>query len=192
MKKMILGLCNYGNEFNCTRHNAGEITTIYFKNEIYLENDNYILFFSHIKNTFVLQIKNYINLSGYFLQKFLYEYSYLNIEHIYVFIDDVNIKIANIKIQRQFCKSNHNGVINLRKYFDFKNPVITFIRIGVNPCIERKISPLKDFVLSKMDDEEIKELHNLSKTMMLYWSYLEKEQDSVFMQNIKKSKIFNA
>ncbi len=153
---IIVGLGNFGLEYNETRHNAGfmavdrlvqkngfDISRVKFKSKTgeTLINE---------KRCLVLKPTTYMNNSGEAVAEAMNFYK-IPIENVIVIYDDISLEPGKLRIRRKGSDGGHNGIksiIALTGSIEFPR-----IKIGVG----KKPNPnynLADWVLSKFSDED--------------------------------------
>jgi len=154
--KLIVGLGNPGNEYVNTRHNAGflaidricdtlgiSLNKLKFKGEYYQGIKDGVKFI-------LLKPQTYMNLSGECVIKFA-EYFDIVDEDILVIYDDMDTDIGKIRLRASGSGGGQNGMKNIIQHLGTKD--IPRLRIGIG---KKSIPNMKDFVLSKFREEEIK------------------------------------
>ncbi len=157
---IIVGLGNFGIEYNETRHNAGfmAVDKLVKKNRFDI---NKVKFKSKIgetaikgKRCLVLKPTTYMNNSGEAVAEAMNFYK-IPIENVIVIYDDISLEPGKLRIRRKGSDGGHNGIksiIALTGSDEFPR-----IKIGVG----KKPSPkynLADWVLSKFSEEDKKAL----------------------------------
>ena len=117
--KLIVGLGNYGKEYDNTRHNIGfrfldaylSVTNVVWKNKfkgLYCEktiNNEKVIF---------LKPQTYMNLSGESVILFV-NYFKIKIEDILVISDDLALPIGTYRLRSQGSAGGHNGLKNIEE-----------------------------------------------------------------------------
>lgn len=169
--KLIVGLGNYGDKYNWTRHNIGfEIIDQYSKKYNIDLNENKfngIYKKTKILNEDVILAKphTFMNLSGEFIYKIINYYK-IQVKDLLVIYDDISLNIGDIKIKQKGSSGGHNGIkniINMLQTDEFSR-----IKIGIGkPNIN-----LADYVLSKFNNEEkqkiISKFDDLNKIINMF------------------------
>ena len=157
---IIIGLGNFGLEYNETRHNAGfmavdrlvqkngfDISRVKFKSKT---GETLI----NGKRCLVLKPTTYMNNSGEAVAEAMNFYK-IPIENVIVIYDDISLEPGKLRIRRKGSDGGHNGIksiIALTGSDEFPR-----IKIGVG----KKPNPnynLADWVLSKFSEEDKKSL----------------------------------
>ncbi len=156
MNFLIVGLGNIGEEYVDTRHNMGfmvldawaKASDTSFTSERYGD----VCKISHKgKNFYLLKPNTYMNLSGnavrYWLQKLK-----LEIDNLLVVCDDLNLNFGNIRLRKKGSDGGHNGLKNINDLLNSQN--YSRLRLGIGNDYKR--GQQIDFVIGKLDDEELK------------------------------------
>ena len=144
--KLIVGLGNYGKEYDNTRHNIGfrfldaylSVTNVVWKNKfkgLYCEktiNNEKVIF---------LKPQTYMNLSGES-----------------VISDDLALPIGTYRLRSQGSGGGHNGLKNIEECL--KSNKYNRLRIGINSETRNTMDQVS-FVLSKFTNDEEKRLIEL-------------------------------
>lgn len=151
--KLIVGLGNPGKEYENTRHNIGFLLLDKFleKQNLKLDSEKFggIYLKTKIKNNDVIFLKpqKYINLSGEVIRKFI-DYYKININDIFVIVDDLNLPIGSLKIKVKGSSGGHNGLKNIEQHLGTVN--YKRLKIGIS---KNNIN-MKDYVLGKLTSVE--------------------------------------
>ena len=160
--KLIVGLGNYGKEYDNTRHNIGfrfidaylSVTNVVWKNKfkgLYCEktiNNEKVIF---------LKPQTYMNLSGESVILFV-NYFKIKIEDILVISDDLSLPIGTYRLRSQGSAGGHNGLKNIEECL--KSNKYNRLRIGINSETRNTMDQVS-FVLSKFTNDEEKRLIEL-------------------------------
>ena len=155
---LLVGLGNPGLKYKKNRHNVGHmtidmITKKYNLKKIILKK------FGEIskgelsnKKIFTLKPKEFMNVSGISIKKFIDFYK-INIENILVIHDDLDLPLGKIKIKIGGGNAGHNGLKNIDEIIgkNYKR-----IRIGIDRPKNNK--SINKFVLENFEKEEKKEI----------------------------------
>lgn len=156
---VIVGLGNPGMQFATTRHNVGfeVIERLAYENHIKLNKKkfNAIIGSGHIggHKVILVQPQTYMNDSGRSVRPIMDFYKCTEDELIVVY-DDICFDVGNMRIRKKGSAGGHNGMKSIIKHLGTSD--FTRIRVGVG-----NKSPewdLKDHVLSRFSEEEIKEI----------------------------------
>ena len=159
---LIVGLGNYGKEYDNTRHNIGfrfldaylSVTNVVWKNKfkgLYCEktiNNEKVIF---------LKPQTYMNLSGESVILFV-NYFKIKIEDILVISDDLALPIGTYRLRSQGSAGGHNGLKNIEECL--KSNKYNRLRIGINSETRNTMDQVS-FVLSKFTNDEEKRLIEL-------------------------------
>jgi len=131
--KLIVGLGNYGTEYEKTRHNYGFMVIDAFQKEnnfpeFNMDKDSNSLV---SKNNDIVLIKpqTYMNNSGMAVRKIANFYKISN-KDIIVIHDDADVNLGEIKIAEDRGSAGHNGVESIIN--ELKNKEFTRLRMGIN------------------------------------------------------------
>ncbi len=152
--KLIVGLGNYGKEFDNTYHNLGffavdklsdEYGLDFTKNECKAKTCSV-----YLKNTKLLLAKpqTYMNLSGESIRELKQKYK-LNGSDIYVFCDDIDLPLGKVRLRHNGSGGTHNGLRNI-----VLNIGEDFNRIKIGVGRDERFKDLADFVVSKIPNEK--------------------------------------
>jgi PTH1 family peptidyl-tRNA hydrolase len=154
---LLVGLGNPGTKYENTRHNAGFLAIDHIADKFFLDKKSNKfeseVFSGEISGNKITAIKpqTFMNLSGSSVQKFATFYK-LQTNQIFVFHDEIDLKIGIHKIKFAGGHAGHNGLKDIDSKIG-KN--YHRIRIGVgrpeNPQFE-----ISDYVLGKFSDAERK------------------------------------
>jgi PTH1 family peptidyl-tRNA hydrolase len=152
---LLAGLGNPGLQYINTRHNAGflSIDNIIEKYSFTKESNkfNSKIYSGSIKNHTILAVKsqNFMNLSGTAILQFKSFYK-IEIEDIFIFHDEIDLKLGTHKIKTGGGSAGHNGLKDIDNKIG-KN--YHRIRIGVGRPDNPEFS-VSDYVLGKFSSEE--------------------------------------
>ena len=153
--KLIVGLGNPGSVYENTYHNLGFIAVTRLADRLGISFDkakfNAIYAQGSINGEKVILIKplTFMNLSGQAVKPFADFYKIPN-EDIIVFCDDIDLPKGTTRYREKGSAGTHNGLKNIIYCLnsqDFKR-----VRIGAG---NNKNMDLKDYVLSKIDDDSM-------------------------------------
>jgi PTH1 family peptidyl-tRNA hydrolase len=113
---IVVGLGNPGEEYACTRHNAGRIAAA--------------LVAEKVKGVKVLEPDTYMNHSGKFVAKHVK--SKKAAEKLIVIYDDLDLPLGTMKISYNRSSGGHRGVESIIKAL--KTEAFIRIRIGISPA----------------------------------------------------------
>lgn len=113
--KLIVGLGNWGAEYNNTRHNIGFITIEYLAEKLGIE-FNKTKFFASVGEGFyqgekimLMRPQTFMNRSGQAVRAAADFYK-LDIEDIFVIFDDMDLPCGMMKIRQKGSAGGHNGM----------------------------------------------------------------------------------
>ena len=160
--KLVVGLGNFGKEYDNTRHNIGfRFLDAYLSgtNVIWKSKFKGLYCEKTINNEKVIFLKpqTYMNLSGESVLLFV-NYFKIKIEDILVISDDLALPIGTYRLRSQGSAGGHNGLKNIEECL--KSNKYNRLRIGIN-SETRNLMDQVSFVLSKFTNEEEKKLIEL-------------------------------
>ncbi|QUH29579.1 aminoacyl-tRNA hydrolase [Vallitalea guaymasensis] len=156
---IIAGLGNPGMRFTATRHNVGfeVIERLAYENNIKLNKKkfNAVLGSGVIggEKVVLVQPQTYMNLSGESIRPIMDFYKCTEKDLIVVY-DDICFEIGTIRIRKKGSAGGHNGMKNIIRHIGTNE----FIRVRVGVGAKCPEWDLKDHVLSRFNDEEIKNM----------------------------------
>jgi len=159
--KLIIGLGNYGKEYEFTRHNAGFMVVkrlleklkrrANFKTEKKFRAD-----VVRVGDIILAKPLTYMNESGRAVRALLDFYK-IDTSDLVVIHDDLDIKLGEYKVQRGVGPKIHNGLSSVEKYLKTKD--FLRVRIGVDSRKEGvKYGSGANYVLSRMTKDELERL----------------------------------
>ena len=158
MNFLIVGLGNFGTEYQDTRHNIGfrildtfvRSSGVRFRDKRYgfIAEYNYT---SHL--LILLKPSTYVNRSGravnYWLQK-----ASVAIENLLVIIDDIALPFGTLRLKSKGGDGGHNGLFNISQILGHQN--YARLRFGIGNIYD--YGNQVNYVLGKWSDEEEKAL----------------------------------
>ncbi|AWG43135.1 aminoacyl-tRNA hydrolase [Candidatus Borreliella tachyglossi] len=171
MNLLIIGLGNPGSNFFHTRHNVGFalVDKLALKQGLsFKKTKNYEYSDFNLNNRKIVLIKplTYINLSGNIFPSVFSKF-YMQITNMLVVLDNVDLPLGKCKLRKVGGSSTHNGLRSISESLGSTNYSRLYIGVGNNNSNEYR---LRDFVLSKFSDNELKRIENmfdfLSEEMM--------------------------
>jgi len=131
--KLIIGLGNYGIEYEKTRHNYGFMVIDAFQKEnnfpeFNMDKDSNSLV-SKENNIILIKPQTYMNNSGTAVRKIANFYKISN-KDIIVVHDDADVNLGEIKIAEDRGSAGHNGVESIIN--ELKTKEFTRLRMGIN------------------------------------------------------------
>ncbi|MFV0519711.1 MAG: aminoacyl-tRNA hydrolase [Lachnospirales bacterium] len=169
--KLIVGLGNFGREYNNTRHNIGfeVIDKLSFDNNIKIEKKKFkgLLGEGVIGGEKCLLVKpqTYMNLSGDCVKQVIDFYK-IDINDIIVIYDDIALDVGKIRVRKKGSSGGQKGIQNIIGMLGTDE--IQRVRIGVGEKPPKM--NLSDYVLSRFLKEEEE---NLIKGITLGTSAIE-------------------
>ena len=169
---LLVGLGNPGLKYKKNRHNIGYMTidTIVKKYNFKEKNKNKFgeVFEGKILNEkiFTLKPKDFMNLSGMSIKKFLNFYK-INIKNLLVIHDDIDLLLGKIKIKIGGGDAGHNGLKSIDTVIgkNYKR-----IRIGIDKPKNNK--SVDKFVLENFEKKEEKEIIFSNNRVTSFLQYL--------------------
>lgn len=158
MMWMIVGLGNPGKQYEQTRHNIGFLVGdemarskkgSFAKEEFKAQTMTFTV--DNLKVLFV-RPQTFMNLSGESVQPLMNFYK-VELEHLIVIHDEVDIPFGKMKIQKNRGHGGHNGVRSISQLLGSAD--YTRIRMGVGRPPHPEMSAA-DWVLSKFSGDEMK------------------------------------
>ena len=147
---LLVGLGNPGSKYKKNRHNVGHMTIdmIVKKYNLKKKNKNKFgdIFEGHLSNKkiFALKPKEFMNLSGVSIKKFLDFYK-INIKNLLIIHDDIDLPLGKIKIKIGGGNAGHRGLKSIDSLIgkNYKR-----IRIGVDfPTFGKPTIPQEKLIL---------------------------------------------
>lgn len=159
-KKLIVGLGNYGEEYEYTRHNIGFIMLDFFanKNKSIFKKDKYA-YISEIRsndtNIYLIKPTTYMNSSGIAVNHWVKE---LNIkkEDILILVDDIHLQFATLRLRLKGSSGGHNGLKNIEEILgqDYAR-----LRFGIGHNFEN--GEQNEYVLGGFNNEEKEQIKTM-------------------------------
>lgn len=155
---LIVGLGNPGKEYETSRHNVGFIAVDRLADLFGFEpfkkdkNSNSLISCGMMNGRKVILLKPqaFMNSSGYSV-KFVMDYYKIAVDDLIVIQDELDIAIGEFKTSHGRSSAGHKGIQSIIDCLGTKG--FTRYRIGIES--DRHNMPPEDFVLAKMNDEEI-------------------------------------
>ena len=156
MNYLVAGLGNSGQEYANTRHNAGfmvldawaQASNAVFTTQRY--GDVAEVSFKGRKIT-LLKPSTYMNLSGNAIRYWMTKLK-LPVENLLVICDDLNIPFGTLRMRKKGSDGGHNGLKNIQELLGTQD--YARIRVGIGNDFLK--GGQVDFVLGKLDEEELK------------------------------------
>lgn len=181
---LLVGLGNPGNQFKLTRHNLGFLFLDYFKKRKKFERWKFSKKFEARiskgmlfgKRVILAKPQTFMNNSGRAVFKLLQFYQ-ISPNHLFVFHDDLDLKIGKIKISQKKGAGGHKGVESILKALGTKN----FVRFRIGIFSEKFSKKKKrEFVLEKLTKKEKEIIKNA-------FQLLEKGVEIALKENLQKA-----
>ncbi|MDD2274212.1 MAG: aminoacyl-tRNA hydrolase [Candidatus Pacebacteria bacterium] len=167
--KLIIGLGNYGEKYEKTRHNYGFLVIDEFARQNNFPEFKLSLFSLLSINGDVILIKpqTYMNNSGKAVRAVV-DYYKINLEDIIVVHDDADIDLGTIKEAENKGPAGHNGIKSIIESLGTKN--FKRLRMGINNSFNL---PLEEIVLKNFSkDEEFIILEKIDEACSILKNYL--------------------
>ena len=156
MNYLVAGLGNIGQEYANTRHNAGFMVLdawAHASNAVFTTQrygDVAEVSFKGRKIT-LLKPSTYMNLSGNAIRYWMTKLK-LPVENLLVICDDLNIPFGTLRMRKKGSDGGHNGLKNIQELLGTQD--YARIRVGIGNDFLK--GGQVDFVLGKLDEEELK------------------------------------
>jgi len=157
---LIVGLGNPGEQYSCTRHNAGFMVMDTLSKR--LDTEIKRLKFKSLctdvtisgKHCIIMKPDTYMNNSGQAVSEAMKFYK-LDIDHVIIVYDDISLEPGTLRIRRKGSDGGHNGI----KSIIYLTGGDTFprIKMGVGKKPHPKFD-LADWVLSRFNDEDMEKM----------------------------------
>ena len=150
---LVVGLGNYGKEYDGTYHNMGfcvvdklcdELGEMFTKKECKAITCHTIL---NGNKLILAKPLTYMNASGVAIRELVQKYK-ISHQDIYVFCDDIDLPVGKVRFRHSGSGGTHNGLRNI-----VENIGEDFNRIKIGIGRDPKFSNLADFVLSKIPNQ---------------------------------------
>lgn len=155
--KLIVGLGNFGKEYEHSRHNMGfDVADKFVESlgdDISLKGFNSLYqkvkYFDEV--IYVIKPMTYMNNSGIAVSEIM-NYFKIDVNDLIVIYDDMDIEVGHIKLKENGRSAGHNGIKSIINYLKTEN--FKRIKIGIGqPTIDTI-----NFVLGKPKGEELESL----------------------------------
>ncbi len=155
---LIVGLGNYGKEYDNTRHNLGFLQLDRFaqgyqvayqlKKELKGEVARLV-----VQNHPVILLKpsTYMNLSGESVKKVV-EYFKVTLDKVLIISDDADLPVGQIRLRSGGSSGGHNGLKNIEHHLGTR--VYYRMKIGIGKHLDQSLA---DYVLSRFSQKEIED-----------------------------------
>ena len=153
-KKLVVGLGNPGREYEGTRHNAGYMFLDYIQKQI---SKSKFLSSKQIQNYKFKKTNIFMNNSGAAVRRLIDHYS-LDINHLFVAHDDLDLALGNFKVQRGKGPKDHKGILSVDEALGTKD--YWRIRIGIDARSAGNRVDGEAYTLQKFSAGELEILRN--------------------------------
>jgi PTH1 family peptidyl-tRNA hydrolase len=156
--KLIVGLGNPGNEYQCTPHNLGFLTIDRLADDLKVEVRNRqckaLTARAQIAHEPVVLAKpeTYMNLSGVAVRELLERLELRPEADLIVIQDELDFSFGTLRVQRARSSAGHNGIESIIASLETKN----FVRIRIGVAPEHKPRDGKEYLLSPMRKAQLK------------------------------------
>ena len=166
MNYLIVGLGNIGVEYANTRHNMGfmvldawaQASNILFESGRY--GSTATISFKGRK-FILLKPSTYMNLSGKAGRYWMNEMK-IPVENLLVISDDLNIPFGTLRLRKNGSAGGHNGLTNINELIGTQD--YARIRVGIGNEFGR--GQQVDYVLGKLNEEEMEQMKEISKRVI--------------------------
>ena len=163
---LVAGLGNIGAEYAGTRHNIGfmildawaQASNIVFETKRYGDIGE-----TSVKGRkfYLLKPSTYMNLSGNAVRYWMNQLE-IPIENVMVICDDLNLPFGTTRLRASGSDGGHNGLKNIEEMLESRQ--FARLRVGIGNDFAR--GQQIDFVLGALDEEQRKELQEISKNII--------------------------
>lgn len=159
---LVVGLGNIGPEYANTRHNIGFIildawakaSNMVFSTERY---GDVTAIKSKGREFYLLKPSTYMNLSGNAVRYWMQRLD-IPVENVLVVCDDINLPFGTIRMRKSGSDGGHNGLKNIQELLGTRDYARLRVGVGHNFSQGEQI----DFVLGKLDEDQLKSLEEAS------------------------------
>ncbi|MBN2504512.1 MAG: aminoacyl-tRNA hydrolase [Bacilli bacterium] len=163
MDRLIVGLGNPGRKYAKSKHNIGYICVDAYADAEKLKFRKETKFLGEtalISNVILLKPKTFMNLSGNSV-KAVSDFYRIPVENILVISDDVDLPFGKIRLREKGGSGGHNGLKHIMSALG--NDGFKRLRVGIGRDDSTEV---KDHVLSDFSKAEIRELKDLTPTLI--------------------------
>ncbi len=153
--KLIVGLGNWGSEYNNTRHNIGFITVDYLAEKLNIE-FNKTKFFASIgegnykgEKVMLMRPQTFMNRSGQAVRAAMDFYK-LDVEDLLVIFDDMDLPCGQLRVRQKGSAGGHNGMKDIISQLG-NNQNINRFKLGIDHPV---YGDTVNYVLGKFTEEE--------------------------------------
>ena len=166
MNYLIVGLGNIGVEYANTRHNMGfmvldaraKASNILFESG---RNGSTATISFKGRKFILLNPSTYMNLSGKAVRYWMNEMK-IPVENLLVISDDLNIPFGTLRLRKNGSAGGHNGLTNINELIGTQD--YARIRVGIGNEFGR--GQQVDYVLGKLNEEEMEQMKEVSKRVI--------------------------
>jgi PTH1 family peptidyl-tRNA hydrolase len=158
--KLIIGLGNPGEKYQMTRHNAGLmlLDDVVKNSQDFKTNKRFQCQILKRGRLVFIRPRVYMNNSGLMVGRLVNHFK-ANLADLWIFHDDLDLKLGDYKIQKAKGPKDHKGLISIESVLGKKG--FWRVRIGIdNRKLDSKISGEK-YVLQNFSTEELQILKSL-------------------------------
>ncbi len=162
---IIVGLGNFGKQYDNTRHNVGFVTIDMLaeqENIAVLEKKHKAVIGKGIvagQKCILAKPTTYMNLSGECVRELIDYYKSDETTELIVISDDVSLDVGRLRIRKKGSAGGHNGLKNIIAHLGHDN----FIRIKMGVGEKPKGWDLADYVLGRFSGPEGKMMEEAAK-----------------------------
>jgi PTH1 family peptidyl-tRNA hydrolase len=137
---VVVGLGNPGTKYELTRHNIGFqiLDRLAFKYKMKFKSSkkdyNYSEGVMNSSDFFLVKPTSFMNLSGDAVSDFLDDHP-VDIENILVLVDDVNLRVGEIRLRKSGSDGGHNGIKSI--IYSLQNDSFPRLRFGIGSEFEK-------------------------------------------------------
>ena len=175
MTRLVVGIGNPGRQYAWTRHNLGFLCVDKLVQEFsgsqFREAPNVFSDVAQVESSYgsiiFIKPRTYVNLSGRAVRA-TKEYYNIEMDHIIVLADDVNLPFGGIRLRRDAGSGGHNGIKSITQNLGSNH--YWQLRLGVGRPKEGNM--LSDFVLGQFSMEEqlgVRSLLTEITTLFVQW-----------------------
>lgn len=186
--KLIVGLGNFGKEYEKTRHNMGFDVVDLFAESLGedIKKSGFHSLYNKVKywdeDIILLKPQTYMNNSGVAVSETM-KFFKIDLEDVLIIYDDMDISVGEIRLRKSGSSGGHNGIKSIISFVGSEN--FKRIRVGIG----NEYKDAVDFVLGKPNKEERvlidKAQENAVKAIKLY---LKENFDKAMNEFNKKEK----
>ncbi|AEW44938.1 peptidyl-tRNA hydrolase [Mycoplasma haemocanis str. Illinois] len=159
--KVIVGLGNPGDKYECTHHNVGFLAIDYLLLQNSISSTSHRSFKSllywpsgALESVVFCKPQTFMNLSGEALRELKSFYKLRNSDFLVIY-DDLYLETGKIKLSLNKGSSGHNGIKNIVAELGGNDFLKLRIGIGPRSKIEHSIA---DFVLRRIDNDDLEKI----------------------------------